>query len=690
VDTIDLRPDVVVHTHAEAAQSQGTETLDGLCINTIRALAMDAVQAAGSGHPGTPMGLAPVAYVLWTRFLRFDPTAPDWPDRDRFVLSAGHASMLLYALLHLTGFDLALDELKRFRKWGSRCPGHPERGLTPGVEVTTGPLGQGFANAVGMAIAERLSATRFNRRDHGIVDHHTYVVCSDGDLMEGVSSEAASLAGNLPLGKLIALYDDNHITIEGSTDLAFCEQVGKRFDAYGWQVLTVSDANDLKEVESAIAEARAETRRPSLIIVQSVIGYGAPNKAGTAAAHGSPLGEDEVRAAKMNLRWSYKQPFTVPEQARTVFRGAGERGAILHEEWRRRLVPYEAEHADLASEFRRLFGGGLPVGWEESIPRFDPGDDMATRSASGKVLNAIADTVPELIGGSADLAPSTDTYLEGYGDVSCADFSGRNFHFGVREHAMGAVLNGMAAHGGLRPYGGTFFVFSDYMRPAIRMAALMNLPVIFVFTHDSIGLGEDGPTHQPVEHLAALRAIPELVVIRPADANETAQAWVLALKRDGPTALVLTRQKLPVLSPAPEDAVGRGAYVREEGDDLVLVATGSEVHLALAARELLERDGIAARVVSMPSWELLAAQPTPYREEVLPVGKRRLAVEAGRGLGWCAWADDVVSLERFGASAPGDVVLHELGFTPENVADRGRGLLRGRTVRARHREEGES
>jgi transketolase len=678
----------VVHTHGKGAPPLKSDDLDSLCINTIRALAMDAVQAADSGHPGTPMGLAPVAYVLWTRFLKFDPTAPDWPDRDRFVLSAGHASMLLYALLHLTGFDLPLDELKRFRKWGSRCPGHPERGLTPGVEVTTGPLGQGFANAVGMAIAEQLIATRLNRPGHRLFNHHTYVICSDGDLMEGVSSEAASLAGNLPLGKLIALYDDNHITIEGSTDLAFCEQVGKRFDAYGWQVLFLSDANDLNEVQGALEEARAENLRPSFIIVQSVIGFGAPNKAGTAAAHGSPLGEDEVRAAKQNLGWPYNDPFTVPERARAVFRAAGEAGRARHEEWRQRFALYQREHPGPAAELRRVFEGGLPPGWEKSLPSFDPDENVATRSASGKVLNVIAGRLPELVGGSADLAPSTDTYLQGYGDVSCADFSGRNFHFGVREHAMGSVLNGMAAHGGLRPYGGTFFVFSDYMRPAIRMAALMKLPVVFVFTHDSIGLGEDGPTHQPVEHLAALRAIPDLVVIRPADANEVAQAWVLALDRGGPTALVLTRQKLPVLPPPPQGAVGRGAYVSEAGDDLVLVATGSEVHLARAARKLLQRDGISASVVSMPSWELFVAQPERYREEVLPVGRRRLAVEAGRGIGWCAWADDVVSLERFGASAPGDVVLRELGFTPENVADRARMLLQKRRI-PEEREERE-
>jgi transketolase len=642
---------------------------------------MDAVETAGSGHPGTPMGLAPVAYVLWTRFLNFDPESPGWPNRDRFVLSAGHASMLLYALLHLSGFDLPLDELKAFRQWGSRCPGHPERGLTPGVEVTTGPLGQGFANAVGMAIAERLLANRFNRPGHEVIDHYTYAICSDGDLMEGVASEAASLAGSLPLGKLIALYDDNHITIEGSTELTFCEQVSKRFEAYGWHVLSVSDANELDDVERAVDAARAETHRPSLIIVQSVIGYGAPHKAGTAAAHGAPLGADEVRAAKQNLGWPFEEPFTVPPPARAVFRDRGETGRQRHEDWRERFEAYRSEHADLAAELRRVLEGELPDGWLEAPPRFDRGDELATRSASGKVLNALAAKIPELVGGSADLAPSTDTYLDGYGDVSCADFSGRNFHFGVREHGMGSVLNGIAAHGGLRPFGGTFFVFSDYMRPAIRMASLMRLPVIFVFTHDSIGLGEDGPTHQPVEHLAALRAIPDLAVVRPADANEVAQAWTVALRRDGPTALVLTRQKLPVLAPVPDGAVERGAYVREEGDDLIIIGSGSEVHLALAARELLATDGISARVVSMPSWELFSTQSAAYREQVLPPHVRRLAVEAGRDLGWCRWADDVVSLERFGASAPGEVLFRELGFAPENVANRAKELLHDEETR---------
>ena len=674
-DTVNLRPDVVVHTHGDRVPSRRSEDLDSLCINTIRTLAMDAVEAAGSGHPGTPMGLAPVAYVLWTRFLNFDPEAPGWPDRDRFVLSAGHASMLLYAVLHLTGFDLPLDELKAFRQWGSRCPGHPERGLTPGVEVTTGPLGQGFANAVGMAIAERLLASRFNRPGHEVIDHRTYVICSDGDLMEGVASEAASLAGNLPLGKLIALYDDNHITIEGSTELTFCEQVSKRFEAYGWHVVSVSDANDLDDVERVLEEARAETHRPSLVIVQSVIGYGAPNKAGTAAAHGAPLGEDEIRAAKQNLGWRYEEPFTVPAPARAMFRKRAETGHERHKDWKERFEAYRIDHPALAAELRRVLQGELPDGWAGGLPRFDPEDELATRSASGRVLNAIAAEIPELVGGSADLAPSTDTYLDGYGDVSCADFSGRNFHFGVREHGMGSVLNGIAARGGLRPYGGTFFVFSDYMRPAIRMASLMHLPVIFVFTHDSIGLGEDGPTHQPVEHLAALRAMPNLAVVRPADANEVVQAWAVALRRDAPTALVLTRQKLPVLAPARQGAVERGAYIREEGDDLIIIASGSEVHLALAARALLEGDGISARVVSMPSWELFSTQPAAYREEVLPPNAPCLAVEAGRELGWCRWADDVVSLERFGASAPGDVLFREFGFTPENIASRAKNLL---------------
>ncbi|HZC98681.1 MAG TPA: transketolase [Actinomycetes bacterium] len=651
-------------------------------VNTIRTLAIDAVEAAGSGHPGTPMALAPVAYVLWSRFLKHDPSDPGWPDRDRFVLSAGHASMLLYAMVHLSGYDLPLEELKRFRQWGSRCPGHPERGVTPGVEVTTGPLGQGFANAVGLAIAERMLAARFNRPGDGVVDHHTYVICSDGDLMEGVSAEAASLAGNLHLGKLVVLYDDNHISIEGSTELAFCEQVGKRFDAYGWQVLSVADANDLDEVAGAIQAARAERDHPSLVIVRSVIGYGAPTKQGTAAAHGSPLGAEEARAAKQNLGWQYAEPFTVPEQVEAFRSAAIAAGQARHADWEKRFSRYETEFPELAVEFRRAIAGELPAGWQRSLPSFEAEGRVATRSASGKVLNAIASVLPELVGGSADLAPSTDTYLEGFADVSCRQFSGRNFHFGVREHAMAAVLNGLAAHGGLRPYGGTFFVFSDYLRPAIRMAALMRLPVVFVFTHDSIGLGEDGPTHQPVEHLAALRAIPNLLVIRPADANETTQAWGVALARtEGPAALILTRQKLPVLAKPPRDAVARGAHVIADGTDIVLVATGSEVHLALSARELLAASGISARLVSMPCWELFESQPAGYREQVLPPEVPRLGVEAAGPFGWCAWADDVVSLDRFGASAPAQALFREFGFTPENVAARARRLLghRGRS-----------
>ena len=679
VEPQDLRPDTVVHTHGGASRPAAIGDRDQLIVDTVRTLAIDAVEAAGSGHPGTPMALAPVAYVLWSRFLKHDPSDPSWPDRDRFVLSAGHASMLLYAMLHLSGYDLPLDELKRFRQWGSRCPGHPERGLTPGVEVTTGPLGQGFANAVGLAIAERMLAARFNRPGHDLVDHHTYVICSDGDLMEGVSAEAASLAGNLDLAKLIVLYDDNHITIEGSTELAFCEQVGKRFEAYGWHVLAVDDANDLEEVAGALEAARGERDRPSLVIVRSVIGYGAPTKQGTAAAHGSPLGTEEARAAKQALGWPFTEAFTVPGDLE-AFRGASlDAGQTRHADWDERFARYEKQFPELAAEFRRTSTGELPDGWERSLPRSEANGKVATRSASGRVLNAIAAALPELVGGSADLAPSTDTFLDGFADISCGEFSGRNFHFGVREHAMGSVMNGIAAHGGLRPYGGTFFVFSDYMRPAIRMAALMELPVVFVFTHDSIGLGEDGPTHQPVEHLAALRAIPNLHVIRPADANETAQAWQVALERqNGPTALILTRQKIPVLPMLADDAVSRGAHVIANGGDVVLIATGSEVHLALSARDLLAESGISARVVSMPSWELFEAQPPGYRDRVLPAGVPRLAVEAARALGWCAWADDVVSMDRFGASAPAEVLFREFGFTPENIAARARRLLADR------------
>lgn len=671
----DLRPDVVVHARDEtSARQHGAASVDRLCVDTIRTLAMDAVEKAKSGHPGAPMGLAPLAYVLWTRHLKHNPGDPSWPDRDRFVLSAGHASMLLYSLLHLTGYDLSMTEIERFRQWGSKTAGHPERGLTPGVEVTTGPLGQGISNAVGLAIAERMLAERFNRPGHQIVDHHTYVIASDGDMMEGVASEACSLAGNLQLGKLIVFYDDNRITIEGSTELAFREKAVDRFRAYGWHVLQIADGNDLEEIDRVTAMARAETDHPTLVAIRTHIAYGSPNKQDTAAAHGSPLGEEEVRATKRNLGWPYEEPLTIPKEALDVFRRALEAGASAQRRWTEAFSAYAAAHPDLAVEFQRVLAGELPAGWADALPTFAAGDKVATRSASGATLNAIAKALPELVGGSADLAPSTDTYLKGYGDVTSNEFEGRNFHFGVREHAMGSVINGITVHGGFRAYGGTFLTFSDYMRPAIRMAALMGVPVTYVFTHDSIGVGEDGPTHQPVEHLASLRAIPNLVVLRPADANETAQAWRLALERtDGPTALILSRQKLPVLPG--RGAVERGAYVMEQGADVVLIGTGSEVSLCLAARELLAREGVSARVVSMPSWELFRAQPQAYRDEVLPPGVPRLAVEAAVSLGWCEWADATITLDRFGASAPGSVAFENLGFTAQRVIEKARRLL---------------
>lgn len=671
----DPRPDVMAPPHVEApARQRDANSLDRLCIDTIRTMAMDAVQRANSGHPGAPMGLAPLAYVLWTRHLKHNPLDPSWPDRDRFVLSAGHASMLLYSLLHLTGYDLSLAEIERFRQWDSKTPGHPESGLTPGVEVTTGPLGQGISNAVGLAIAERMLAERFNRPGHRIVDHYTYVIASDGDMMEGVTSEACSLAGNLRLGKLIVLYDDNRITIEGSTELAFRENVLDRFRAYGWHTLQVADGNDPDTIDRAITEARAETDRPTLVAVRTHIAHGSPNKQDSPAAHGSPLGEDEVRATKRNLGWPYEEPLTVPREALEVFRRAVDEGAAAQRRWTEAFSAYSAAHPDLAAEFQRALERRLPEGWERALPQFPAGEMMATRTASGKVLNAIAGVIPELVGGSADLAPSTDTYLKGYGDVTSNEFAGRNFHFGVREHAMGSIINGLTVHGGLRAFGGTFLTFSDYMRPAIRMAALMGVPVTYVFTHDSIGVGEDGPTHQPVEHLAGLRAIPNLVVLRPADANETAQAWRVALeRRDGPTALILSRQKLPVLKAGGH--VGRGAYVMEQGADIVLVGTGSEVSLCLAARELLAGEGISARVVSMPSWELFRAQPAAYRDDVLPPGVPKLAVEAAVSLGWCEWANATITLDRFGASAPGEVAFEKLGFTPQRVADEARRLL---------------
>ncbi len=649
--------------------------LTSRAINTLRFLSADAVQQANSGHPGLPMGAAALAFTVWTRHLRHNPRNPRWPGRDRFILSGGHGSMLLYSLLHLTGYDLPLEELQNFRQWGSRTPGHPEYGLTPGVEMTTGPLGQGFATGVGMAIAEAHLAATFNRPNHPIIDSYIYAIVTDGDLMEGVASEAASLAGHLQLGKLIYLYDDNRISIDGSTDLAFTEDRARRFEAYGWQVLRVNDGNDVAAIDVAIEQAKADPR-PSLILCRTIIGYGAPTRQGISKAHGEPLGESELNAAKQALGWPLEPRFYIPEDVLTFYRQAVERGAALEAAWQERLESYRHTYPDLAAELERRLRGELPAGWQEVLPAF-PADakGMATRAASGKVLNALATRLPELIGGSADLTPSNNTRFEGASDFQKENYSGRYLHFGVREHAMGAALNGMALFGGLIPYGGTFLVFSDYMRPAIRIAALSHIPSIFVFTHDSIGLGEDGPTHQPVEHLASLRAIPNLTVIRPADANETAQAWRVALEnRHGPTALALTRQPVPTLEATAQAQVWRGAYVlRDFGAPIqvVLMASGSEVALVYTAAERLAAEGVRARVVSFPSWELFEQQETAYRQSVLPADVRaRVAVEAGVGQGWERYVGldgRILSLERFGASAPYQVLYQKFGFTVEKI-----------------------
>jgi transketolase len=663
--------------------------LDQLSINTIRFLAVDAVQKANSGHPGMPMGAAPMAYVLWTRFLRFDPTAPGWPDRDRFILTAGHGSMLLYSLLHLTGYDMPLQELKNFRQWGSRTPGHPESLLADGIEVTTGPLGQGFGNAVGLAMAERFLASRFNTPQHQIIDHHTYAIASDGDLMEGVASEAASMAGHLGLGKLIVLYDDNHISIEGSTDLTFTEDRVARFDAYGWHTQRIEDGNDLPAIEAAIEAARAETGRPSLISVRTHIAYGSPHKQDTAAAHGEPLGAEEVRLTKENLGWPTEPEFYIPEEVLNHFRKVGSIGYALHEESQQRFEAYSRENPALASQLVAALSRELPEGWEADLPNFDPtAGPIATRVASGKCINALAERLPNLMGGSADLAPSTMTLIEGGGDFA-PESPGRNIHFGVREHGMGAIVNGLAQHGGIIPYGATFLIFSDYMRAAVRLGALQKAPAIWVFTHDSVGLGEDGPTHEPVEHLMSLRAMPQLVLIRPADAGETAAAWGAALELNSagrPVALALTRQKLPVLdNPDARAGVARGAYVLSEGSrgaaslDLILIATGSEVHVALEAQAMLAEMKVNARVVSMPSWELFEEQDEEYRRQVLPPEiKDRISVEAGATLGWCRYTGDKganIGIDRYGASAPGDKVLEELGINATNVVKKSLELL---------------
>jgi transketolase len=681
--------------------------LENRCINTIRILSADAVQHANAGHPGMPMGAAAMAYTLWTRFLRHNPRNPHWYDRDRFILSGGHGSMLLYSLLHLTGYDLPLEEIKHFRKWGSKTPGHPERGQTPGVEVTTGPLGQGFANAVGIAAAEAWLASTYNRPGHKIVDHYTYAECGDGDLMEGISQEAASLAGHLALGKLIVLYDQNHISLAGATEVDFTEDVAKRFEASGWHTRFVPDGNDTAEVANAILEAQAEDQKPSLVLVRTHIGYGSPHKQDNFTSHGDPLGEDELLATKKALGWPTMDKFYLPEDAVEYFRQAVPNGAKFEDEWRKRFDAYKQAFPKEAAEFEMIMKGELPAGWDADLPKWKPSDKpLATRAAGGEAINALAKRIPNLLGGSADLNPSTRTALKGLGDFQSPEISGpgtlgavggvwgyagRNLAFGVREHAMGAMVNGMAAHGGLLPFSATFFTFSDYMKPAIRLGALSDLKVIYIFTHDSIGLGEDGPTHQPIEHLAGLRGIPGLTVIRPADGNETTEAWSYAIRNNAPTLLVLTRQAVPHLdrSAAKNADVARGAYVLAEAEggspDVILIGTGSEVSLCVAAREKLKALGVRARVVSMPSWSLFEKQDASYRESVLPSGvKKRVTVEAAAPIGWHRWAGDegtVIGVERFGASAPGEEVLNHLGFTQEHVTAAALRLL-GRNTEA--------
>ncbi|HAX68992.1 MAG TPA: transketolase [Anaerolineae bacterium] len=653
-----------------------TSDLQTKAINTLRFLSADGVQKANSGHPGLPMGAAAMAFTIWTRHLRHSPRNPKWMGRDRFILSGGHGSMLLYSLLHLTGYDLSLEQLQNFRQWGSLTPGHPEYGLTPGVEVTTGPLGQGFANGVGMAIAASHLAATFNKPGHDLIDSYIYAIVTDGDLMEGVASEAASMAGHLSLGRLIYLYDDNKISIDGSTDLAFTEDRAKRFEAYGWHVQQVDDGNDVEAIDKAIKTAKTDPR-PSIILCRTIIGFGAPNRQGTSKAHGEPLGEDELNAAKENLGWEKEPRFFIPDDVLAFYRKAVDRGRELEADWKMRREAYTRLFPDLGAELLRRLSGNLPEDWDSALPTF-PVDakGMATRAASGKVINALAPKLPELIGGSADLAPSNNTKIDGVPAFQKDSFAGRNFHFGVREHAMGSVLNGMSIFGGVVPYGATFLVFADYMRAAVRLAALSHYPSIFIFTHDSVGLGEDGPTHQPVEHLTSLRLIPNLVVLRPADANETAQAWKVAIsRRDGPTVLALTRQNVPTLeSPA---LVEKGAYVLKDfgTPEMVLMASGSEVSLVLEAAQKLADEGRGVRVVSFPSWELFEQQDEAYRESVLPKNiQKRLAVEAGATLGWERYARSVNGIDHFGASAPAKVIFEKLGFTVENVVAKAKEL----------------
>jgi len=665
-----------------------TTTLDKLCVDTIRTLSMDAVQKANSGHPGTPMALAPVAYVLYTRVMRHSPQQPDWPDRDRFVLSCGHASMLLYSTLYLAGYDVSLeDDIMRFRQLGSRAAGHPEHWDIPGIEVTTGPLGQGISHAVGMALAERMLAARFNRPGHEIVDHRTFVIASDGDLEEGISGEASSLAGHLGLGRLISFYDNNHISIEGDTKLAFTEDVGKRYEGYGWHVQDLDEDIGLDNLEQALDNAIAVEDKPSLIIIRTHIAQGSPHKHDSASAHGSPLGEEEIKLTKEHMGWPSLEPFYIPEEALEHFRRCVERGEQLEEDWRQLFADYAQQNPEPAQEYQRMIAGKLPAGWDAEVPKFHASDKMtATRKSSQEVIQWAAAHVPELVGGSADLAPSTLTLIDGAGDVEAGSYDGRNMHFGIREHAMGAVVNGLNLHY-FRAYGSTFFTFSDYMRGSIRLAAVMKLPSIFVFTHDSIGLGEDGPTHQPIEQLAGLRAMPTLRVVRPAGANETAMGWHYAIKAtDHPTALVLSRQGIPTWNPAdiPDDAIERGAYVlrhssKRPNPDLILIGTGTEVHICTAAADVLEGEGIATRVVSMPCMENFAAQDAGYREGVLPASCRaRVSVESAAKLGWRDWVGDlgeVIGMETFGASAPAGALYKHFGFTSERVADTAREVV---------------
>jgi len=665
------------------------QTIEERCIETIRFLAVDGVQKAKSGHPGMPMGAAAVAHTLFTRHLRFDPADPKWPDRDRFVLSAGHASMLLYSLLHLTGYDLSLDDLKAFRQWQSKTPGHPEYGHTAGVETTTGPLGQGFANAVGMAVSERFLGATFNGDGPNVMDHFTYVLVGDGDMMEGITGEAASFAGHQKLGKLIVLYDDNHITIDGTTDLAFTEDVCKRYEAYEWHVQRVAEGNDVDAIDKAIAAAKAETGRPSFIAVRTHIGCGSPNKQDTAGAHGAPLGDDEVKLTKEACDWPLEPTSLVADDVRKFYEDAAARGAAAHEAWRRRHAAWSAADADRAAAWDIAWAHGLPAGWDADLPVFKPEDGaVATRSASGKAINALAPRVPTLIGGSADLAPSNNTWIKDVPDQQAVTPAGRNFHFGVRELSMAAIGNGMAVHGGIRPYVATFFVFVDYMRPAMRLAALMGVPVTYVLTHDSIGVGEDGPTHQPIEHLAMLRATPNFTDLRPADANETIEAWKIAMQHDdGPVGLMLTRQNLPTIDRtkyAAADGIAKGAYVLADAaaggaPDIILIASGSEVAPALEAHERLVAEGVRSRIVNMASWALFRRQNGDYRESVLPPAcSTRLAVEAGVTMGWERWVGDggeIIGLDHYGASAPAGILFEQFGFSADNVYAKAKALL---------------